>query len=106
MASDLESFRPMLVVADGVSGELAAILYRSAQLMTPALIERLYRRFTAGTVRRLAPELESVRAEVETHGAPDAFCILGSDPSGHGCGISIGMSAPHDPGRDELAVFR
>jgi DNA-binding CsgD family transcriptional regulator len=105
-ASDLNAYRRLLVVTDGLSKETVELLLRSTALMTPAMIARLFRRSAAGTVRDAAPELVPHLAETEPLGIADSFGLFGSDPNGLGCSVSILMSTAETLGADELGIYR
>ena len=105
-ASDLHNFRPLRVVTEGVSEELAAAFFGSLRYASPALVGRLYRRSLAGTLRVVAPELSPSLEETKLHGVVDSMGFFGSEPDGFGCSVTISMSAVHLPGRDELDIYR
>jgi DNA-binding CsgD family transcriptional regulator len=104
-ASKLDEFRPLLVVTEGISDELGAAMYGTVALMTPALVARHYRRFTAGTLRGTSPELEPALVTTEPLGVADGFALVGADPDGIGCCIGITAPALLDVGADDLAIY-
>jgi DNA-binding CsgD family transcriptional regulator len=105
-ASDLRQFRPLLVVSEGVPEELGAAFYRFLGIAGPDVVARVSRRFTAGIMSEVAPELTPSTAEVQSMGIADALCIAGSDPNGLGCSISINMPTAIILNETDLQVYR
>jgi DNA-binding CsgD family transcriptional regulator len=105
-ASDVHALRPAAIVMQGVPDELAAIFIRSGESMSPALIERLYRRSTAGTLRQMAPELIPTLDQTAAFGVADSFGIFGSDPNGLSCTVTLSAPAPLAVDPDDLAVYQ
>jgi DNA-binding CsgD family transcriptional regulator len=105
-ASDLAAFRPMRVVMQDVSEELATAGNELLAFQTPPLVARLYRRFVAGTLRREAPEMLPGFVKTEPLGMADTLSIVGCDPNGLGCAVSIIMAVAHELKPAELSIYR
>jgi DNA-binding CsgD family transcriptional regulator len=105
-ASAPGDFRVRLLVTEGVPEELAAAFIKyGAELATPELIARLYRKNTAGALRQIAPELVPALAKTEAFGVNDSFGIFGSDPDGLCCSVTVSSTTPIDAGPEELMVY-
>jgi DNA-binding CsgD family transcriptional regulator len=105
-ASDGKSVRPLLVVSEDVSDELVAIFYKSAELLSPQTMARLFRAFTAGTIRQMITDLLPALELTKAHGVADTFGIFGNDPNGLGCSVTISSGEPIDVPAADLGVYR
>ena len=105
-ASDPADLRISLMVTEDVSEDLGAVFMKSFALHTRDLGVRLYRRATAGSLRNLAPEFIPALAQTTPHGMADSFGVIGSNPDGVGCSVTVGAGAPIEVSDAEWSVYK